>query len=513
MNKGRVMVVEDEGVVALQIRESLEGLGYTVPLVALSGEEAVEKLLETEPDLILMDIKLTGGLSGIEAARKIRGLLDVPVVYLTAFSDRETLELAKGTDPYGYILKPFDEKSLNAIIEMSLSRHRHAREARESGRWMSAIAESMTEAVLICDGKGYVKFINPAAEQILGRRLRDVQEMRMRDIVSLVDAETRSPLLFPVTEPLLEGRSTMRGNCRLVIADEREYPVEFTASPLRSPEGTLFGILYVFRRTLEKEQVQGRVLRELDELARLQKRSLPSGGTVIRGLSFEWLFLPASFGGGDAVGYMRLDDDHAAFYSLDVLGEGLLSALFSLLLRTFLTPHFDRGGILVEKICEEPGRRILDPAEVVKALSRRFFLREDTSPYFTLSYGIVETATGRTTLVRAGHPNPIYQAADGVVRLLKPEGQAVGLFPGADLPTEELKLAHNDRLFLYSDGLVECTNRSGEGFSSERLVQLISAGRRKSLKDVMESIREEITQWRGAEPFADDVSVLGLERE
>ena len=235
MNKGRVMVVEDEGVVALQIRESLEGLGYTVPLVALSGEEAVEKLLETEPDLILMDIKLTGGLSGIEAARKIRGLLDVPVVYLTAFSDRETLELAKVTDPYGYILKPFDEKSLNAIIEMSLSRHRHAREARESGRWMSAIAESMTEAVLICDGKGYVKFINPAAEQILGRRLRDVQEMRMRDIVSLVDAETRSRLLFPVTEPLLEGRSTMRGNCRLVTGDEREYPVEFTALTVAEP--------------------------------------------------------------------------------------------------------------------------------------------------------------------------------------------------------------------------------------------------------------------------------------
>lgn len=513
MSKARIMIVEDEGVVALQIRESLEAMGYAVPLVALTGEEAVDKLLETEPDLILMDIKLTGGLSGIEAARKIRGRLDVPVVYLTAFSDEETLALAQVTDPDGYVLKPFEEKSLHAIIEMSLAKHRHARETRESGMWMSALAESMTEAVLICDAKGYVKFINPAAEALIGRRLREVQEMRMRDVVSLQDAQTRLPLPFPVTEPLLEGRSTMRGNCHLIAGEGREYPVEFTASPLRSPEGTLFGILYVLRKTKDKEQIQGRVLRELDELARLQKRLLPSRDTVISGMSFEWLFLPASYGGGDAVGFVGLDDGHAGFYSLDVLGNGLLSALFSLLLGTFLSPHFDRGGILVEKLCEEPGRRVLTPAEVVQALHRRFFLKETASPYFTLAYGVVETATGKVSLVRAGHPYPIHHTADGVVRLLKPEGQAVGLFPGAAVPTEELVLGKNDRLFLYSDGLVECTNQTGQRFSPERLLQCISASRRMSLRDAVASVREELQQWRGGDPLEDDVSVLALEKE
>lgn len=513
MSKPRIMIVEDEGVVALQIRESLESLGYAVPVVAMSGEEAVEKLMETEPDLILMDVKLPGGLSGIEAARRIRHRLDVPIVYLTAFSDEETLALAKATDPYGYVLKPFEEKSLHAIIEMSLAKHRRVREERESGWWMSALAESMTEAVLICDAKGYVKFINPAAETLIGRGLREVREMRLRDLVTLVDAETRAPLPFPVTEPLLEGRSTMRGNCRLVAGEDREFLVEFTASPLRSPEGTLFGILYVLRRTGERELIQARVLRELDAISRMQKRSLPSGETVIRGLQFEWLFLPASFGGGDAVGWLRLDDERVAFYSLDVLGEGLLSALFSLLLGTFLTPHLDRGGILAEKVCEEPGRRILSPAEVVRALHRRFFLREDSSPYFTLAYGIIETATGETSLVRAGHPFPIHQDAEGILRFLKPEGQAAGLFPGADIPMERFEMARSDRLFLYSDGLIECTNRVGERFSSDRLVRCITSGRRKSLKDVMASIKEEVLQWRGAEPLADDVSVLAVERE
>ena len=138
MSKPRIMIVEDEGVVALQIRDSLESLGYAVPVVAMSGEEAVEKLMDTEPDLILMDVKLPGGLSGIEAARRIRLRLDVPIIYLTAFSDDETLALAKATDPYGYVLKPFDEKSLHAIIEVSLAKHRRVREERESGWWKSA---------------------------------------------------------------------------------------------------------------------------------------------------------------------------------------------------------------------------------------------------------------------------------------------------------------------------------------------------------------------------------------
>ncbi|HTP58473.1 MAG TPA: SpoIIE family protein phosphatase, partial [Spirochaetia bacterium] len=397
--------------------------------------------------------------------------------------------------------------------EMSLSRHQHAREARESGMWMSALAESMTEAVLICDAKGYVKFINPAAEALIGRRLQEVQEMRMCDVVSLLDTETRAPLPFPVTEPLLEGRSTMRGNCSLRVGEDREYPVEFTASPLRSPEGTLFGILYVLRRTSEREMIHGRVLRELDALSRLQKRSLPSGEAAIPGVSLQWFLLPAQFGGGDALGCMPLDNGHVGFYSLTVPGGGLLSAMFSLLLGMFLTPSFDRGGILVENLCSEPGQRILAPAEVAQLLEKRFFLKDETAPYFTLVYGVLENATGKVTLVRAGHQAPLFQNADGIVRMVRPEGQAIGQAAGAAVKAETIHLDRTDRLFLFSDGLAACQNRSGQQFSAERLMQSISASRRKSLRDAVADIREGIVQWRAGEPFAADASILALERE
>jgi len=512
MAKARIMVVEDEGVVALQISEALKGLGYEVPVVAMTGEEAVAKLLETEPDLVLMDIHLKGGLSGVEAAKRIRTRLDVPVIYLTAYSDAETLEQAQLTEPYGYVLKPFEEKSLHAIIQMSLLKHRRTRGIRENGWWMSAVAASMMEAVLICDPKGYIKFANPSAETLLRKSRQDMLEKRMSEMLQLIDAETRAPLAFPVTEPLLEGKSTLRANCRLVAGEEREIPVEFSASPLRSPEGTLFGILYVFRETSERERIQNVVLRQLEELAVVQRRLLPSRDTSIPGIRFDWLFLPTALGGGDALGFFRLDDTHAAFYALDVVGQGIVPSLFSLVLHMFLSPHPDAGGILVEKAREPGVVRVLPPADVVKKLNTRFYLRDDANPYFTMTYATIEPATGKLRLVRAGHPFPLLQKADGALQQVRIEGYAVGLFPSADIFSEEMVLDRGDRLFLYSDGLMDCANPSGASFGARRLEDAIKDGRGKPLSEAVGNLREAIVKWRGSEIFNDDVSLFALEK-
>ena len=513
MSKTRIMVVEDEGVVAMQIAETLKGLGYDVPLIAMTGEEAVTKLLETEPDLVLMDIHLRGGVSGIDAAHRIRQRLDVPIVYLTAFSDSETLDQAQLTEPYGYVLKPFEEKSLHAILQMSLMKHRRTRNVRENGWWMSAVAASMMEAILICDPKGYVKFANPSAETLLGRKSTDFLETRMSDFLQLVDAETRSPVRFPVTEPFLEGKSSLLANCRLVLGEDREVPVEFSSSPLRSPEGTLFGILYVFRETSERERIQNIVLRQLEELAVVQKRLLPSRETVISGIQFDWMFIPTLLGGGDALGCFRLGETHAGFYALDVVGQGIVPSLFSLVLHMFLSPQSDAGGILAEKSRETGRPRVFPPADVVRKLNTRFYLRDDANPFFTMTYGTVEPATGKLKLVRAGHPFPFLQRADGAMSMLKTEGYAVGLFPSADIVTEELELKSGDRLFLYSDGFMDCANPSGVSFGAKRMEEAIRASRSSPLPMVMSSLRDAIVKWRGSESFNDDISLLVVEKE
>ena len=118
-----ILVVEDEGIIARSIQTILTENGFLVPAIVSSGEEAIKKTEELRPDLVLMDIVLAGELDGIGAAEQIHARFDIPVVYLTAYADRETIERAKLTKPYGYVVKPFTENELHAAIELALYKH------------------------------------------------------------------------------------------------------------------------------------------------------------------------------------------------------------------------------------------------------------------------------------------------------------------------------------------------------------------------------------------------------
>ncbi len=120
MANEKILIVEDEGIVSLHIKKTLEDLGYVVSGIAGSGEEAIIKAMENRPDLVLMDIVLQGIVDGIDAAEKIRDLFNIPVIYLTAYADDSTLERAKMTTPFGYIVKPFKERDLYIAIEFAL---------------------------------------------------------------------------------------------------------------------------------------------------------------------------------------------------------------------------------------------------------------------------------------------------------------------------------------------------------------------------------------------------------
>lgn len=133
MPEGRILIVEDEHIVAMGIKRMLKSLGYTLAGVASSGEDAISKTESTFPDLVLMDIMLKGDMNGIEAAKEIKSLFDVPVVYLTACSESKIVERAWKTGPLGYIVKPFDEKDLQKSIDVALCRHRIGKNERKKG--------------------------------------------------------------------------------------------------------------------------------------------------------------------------------------------------------------------------------------------------------------------------------------------------------------------------------------------------------------------------------------------
>ena len=132
MAKKRVMVVEDESITAMRIQRSLEKMGYGVTATVFSGEEAITKAASDKPDLVLMDIVLSGKIDGIEAAGQINSLFNIPVVYLTAHSDENMLKRIKTTGPFGYIIKPFDERELRIAVEMAFYKYEMEQQLREN---------------------------------------------------------------------------------------------------------------------------------------------------------------------------------------------------------------------------------------------------------------------------------------------------------------------------------------------------------------------------------------------
>ncbi|MCA1987176.1 MAG: response regulator, partial [Desulfovibrio sp.] len=127
-----IMIVDDERIVALDIKNTLERLGYKVPAICSTGEEAVDKAAELTPDLILMDIKLRGEMDGVQAAELIHTHQGTPIIFLTAYSDEKTLERAKLSEPFGYLIKPFEERELHSNIEIALFKVRAERELRSA---------------------------------------------------------------------------------------------------------------------------------------------------------------------------------------------------------------------------------------------------------------------------------------------------------------------------------------------------------------------------------------------
>jgi CheY-like chemotaxis protein len=143
MEKTRVLIVEDEGLIARDIENMVLNAGYEVCGIASSGEEAIEKADKTQPDLILMDIVLQGEMDGVEAAEQIRERFNIPVIYLTAHTDEITLQRAKLTEPLGYSLKPVEQKELMTVIEMALYKHQMELKLREREEWLATILQGI----------------------------------------------------------------------------------------------------------------------------------------------------------------------------------------------------------------------------------------------------------------------------------------------------------------------------------------------------------------------------------
>ena len=191
MSTAQILVVDDERLVATAIQNELEQFGYGVTGIASRAQEAVEKAMANRPDLVLMDIQLKGDEDGIDAAHSIQARSGIPVVYLSAFSDPETVARASETTSYGYLLKPYEERELQTTIEMAIAKHRAEKKLEETQRWLSAIHNGIGEAVIALDTENRIRFINPATEALTGWESQDAVSMPADRVCHLVDTNGR----------------------------------------------------------------------------------------------------------------------------------------------------------------------------------------------------------------------------------------------------------------------------------------------------------------------------------
>ncbi|MBK9248204.1 MAG: PAS domain S-box protein [Ignavibacteria bacterium] len=255
-----VLIVEDEGIVAHDLKILLTTRGYTVLGIAYSGEEAVRQVSMQKPDIVVMDIGLQGKIDGIEAARLLRQEWDIPVVFITANSDSGTLERAKITQPYGYILKPFDEREIHSTLEMAISRHRSDSQLIESRKWLATTLQSIGDAVIATDEIGCVKFMNPIAEKLTGWTQSEATGLPLPEIFKIINQASRITVPNPVELVLQDGHIVGLANHTILISrDGTEYNIDDSAAPIPDAKGSVIGVVLTFRDITEKYKIEAEI--------------------------------------------------------------------------------------------------------------------------------------------------------------------------------------------------------------------------------------------------------------
>lgn len=244
----RILIVEDEALIAEEMQDRLQRLGYQVAGIADTGPTAISIAEQTRPDLVLMDIQLKGEMDGIETAERIYRQLHIPVVYVTAHADHATLHRAKNIAQFGYILKPFQERELMASIPMALHRHSVEKLLQDSQITYATILASISDGVIVTDEHARLRFLNPVAEKLTGWRLSEAHGAAVESVLTLVDEVTQRTFENPLIQVLqTKSVATFSEACLLIDRNGRAIPIDYSAAPVIGTSGGLVGAVVVVR--------------------------------------------------------------------------------------------------------------------------------------------------------------------------------------------------------------------------------------------------------------------------
>ncbi|MDD8020599.1 MAG: HD domain-containing protein [Acidobacteriota bacterium] len=271
MAKARILVVEDEALVARDLVNTIKSFGYEVTDLVQNGESVVQSIQKNQPDLAIMDIVLKGRVDGIEAAALLWEKYSIPVVYITSFADDLTLERAKLTEPFGYLIKPYEERELELTIEIALYKARMQQLLKKREEWLATILQGIEDGIIVSNEEGKISFINPSAQKITGWKEKEA----IAQPVSLV---------FNLKEKIDLESGTIAQNLQEVCLKTKrslEIPVELTIDPLPEEKGHRSGQVIVFRDISTRRQAEYELQESWDRLQRALKGTIQAISTTI----------------------------------------------------------------------------------------------------------------------------------------------------------------------------------------------------------------------------------------
>jgi PAS domain S-box-containing protein len=278
-----ILVVEDEAVVALDLKLLLQEFGHVVTGIAASGREALEMAARVRPDLVLMDVRLQGPMDGIGAAERLREWQDLPVIFLTSHSDDDTVRRAARVGAYGYLTKPFQPRELRAGIEVALTKARMERQLRDADRWFAQTLRCVTDGVLVTEAGGRLRFMNLAAERLTGWVSDQAAGRPISEVVNLAAGrEGLAPdAAADVQQVLLERRPTaVRHGVGLLDRAGRSIAVDLVTGPVDGEDGRPLGAVVVLRDATDR-LVQESQLRSSEARFRASFDHAPLGMALV----------------------------------------------------------------------------------------------------------------------------------------------------------------------------------------------------------------------------------------
>jgi two-component system cell cycle sensor histidine kinase/response regulator CckA len=367
---GRILIVEDETIVALDLKMRVQALGYEVLGVAHTGEDALRMEAELKPGLVLMDINLGKGMDGIEAANRIAATSRTPVVFITAYADTETLRRARSAAPYGYLVKPFEELALASTIEMALARHQMERDLRAREERFRALLENGKDIIAILDPEGVLLYESPSASRNLGYDQGEHLGRSIRDFI------------HPDDHPIFDGafRETLANPGHTAYVTARYQAKDGTWRWLETVAQNALGLPGVQGIVLNARDVTDRLKAQEDrhrlETQMREAQKLESLGMLAGGIAHDFNNLLMGIMGNAGLALLHLDASHPSHKRVKQIE---LASLRASELTNQMLAYSGKGRFLVQTL--DFARLLEEMASLLQTvISKRAALRIEAIP-------------------------------------------------------------------------------------------------------------------------------------